>query len=194
MIAALGFELAIPLTASDSDLANLFGVCMLVLLSTTGLLGLVVALMPESAFDRLWLGPLVPYRVLIPIGFACLGSYYIMVAVATRLGAFKDIASTRLSQGLTGPVSQILLGLWGAGAPGLSDWVCDRPVERHVPVDVSINLAFTDVAGSESAWRGIETSCRALRAFPLVRQLGALTGNGRQRARFVSVVLSFLLR
>jgi O-antigen/teichoic acid export membrane protein len=56
---------------------------------------------------------------LLPLGFACVGAYYVMVAVATRLEAFRYIASTRLSQGVSGPVSQIALGLLGTGTPGL---------------------------------------------------------------------------
>jgi O-antigen/teichoic acid export membrane protein len=43
-----------------------------------------------------------------------------LVAAATQLSEFKAIASTRLSQGLSGPISQIALGLAGAGAPGLA--------------------------------------------------------------------------
>jgi O-antigen/teichoic acid export membrane protein len=42
------------------------------------------------------------------------------VSVATWAGAFKEIARTRISQGITGPGSQILFGLFGAGAPGLA--------------------------------------------------------------------------
>ena len=67
-----------------------------------------------------WLNPLASYRFLLPIGFVCLGSYYVMVAAATWLGAFQQIARTRISQGLSGPISQIGLGLLGAGAPGLA--------------------------------------------------------------------------
>jgi O-antigen/teichoic acid export membrane protein len=48
-----------------------------------------------------------------------LGGYYVLLSVATREGAYKDIARTRLSQGISGPVSQIGFGLLGAGSPGL---------------------------------------------------------------------------
>ena len=59
------------------------------------------------------------YRFLLPIGLVCLGGYYIMLAVATRAGAFSSIARTRISQGFSGPLSQMVLGALGAGAPGL---------------------------------------------------------------------------
>jgi O-antigen/teichoic acid export membrane protein len=65
------------------------------------------------------MGSLAPSRYLLPVGLAWLGGYYILVALATREGAFKEIARTRISQGVSGPLSQILLGAVGAGTPGL---------------------------------------------------------------------------
>ena len=76
-------------------------------------------MVPATTLRLLWLGPLASYRYLLPIGFACLGGYFIVLAVATRASAFKEIARTRISQGVSGPVSQIILGLLGAGTPGL---------------------------------------------------------------------------
>jgi O-antigen/teichoic acid export membrane protein len=120
MIAALGFDLAIPLVRSDDELANLLAASAGALLGLTGVLTAAAFSLPDSALARLSLGALAAYRPLLPIGFLCLGGYYVMVAAATRLAAFRDIAATRLSQGLFGPMSQILLGLVGLGSAGLA--------------------------------------------------------------------------
>ncbi|HEY1413881.1 MAG TPA: hypothetical protein VGF36_17175, partial [Rhodopila sp.] len=74
---------------------------------------------PVQALDLLSIGSLASYRYLLPVGLVCLGGYYIMLGVATRAGAFSSIARTRISQGLSGPFSQMLLGVLGAGTPGL---------------------------------------------------------------------------
>lgn len=119
VMASLGFDLAIPIAVSETECANLLGLCGLALAGTTAAVALFMALTSSQLLSSLWLGPLASYRYLLPIGFACLGGYYLMVAVATWAGAFKDIARTRISQGASGPISQIVLGLLGVGTPGL---------------------------------------------------------------------------
>ena len=119
VVASLGLELAIPICMADGECANLLALNGLVLAGTTTLVALFAWLVSTHMLGVLWIGSLADYRWLLPVGFACLGGYYIMVALATRSGAFKEIARTRISQGISGPVSQILLGLAGAGTPGL---------------------------------------------------------------------------
>jgi O-antigen/teichoic acid export membrane protein len=118
-IASLGLELAIPICLADIECANLLALCGIALAATTGLVGIVSWLIPLRVLNLLSIGSLASYRYLLPVGLVCLGGYYIMLAVATRAGAFSSIARTRISQGLSGPVSQMLLGVLGAGTPGL---------------------------------------------------------------------------
>lgn len=117
--AALGYELAIPIVRSREELADLLAVSIGVVIALTALLGLAAFLMRDLTPGLPWGGSSPTFRILLPIGFACLGAYYVMVAAATRLEAFRHIASTRLAQGLGGPLSQIVLGLLGLGTPGL---------------------------------------------------------------------------
>ena len=119
MIASLGLDIAIPICLADGECANLLALNALALVATTTLVALFAWLVSPHTLAVLQVAPLADGRWLLPIGFACLGGYYIMVALATRSGAFKDIARTRISQGVSGPVSQILLGLAGCGVPGL---------------------------------------------------------------------------
>lgn len=119
VMASLGLDLAIPIAATEAECANLLALSSLALLGTTAIVGIATCLISSDLLTRLSLEPLESYRWLLPIGFACLGGYYVMVAIATWAGAFKDIARTRISQGVSGPVSQILLGWMGCGTPGL---------------------------------------------------------------------------
>src|SRR6202043_3955410 len=58
VIAALGFELAIPIAASEAELANLVAPSVGALVGTTGLLSLIVWLAPDRLLMQLWVGPL----------------------------------------------------------------------------------------------------------------------------------------
>lgn len=118
--AALGLDVAIPLAASEFELANLIAGAGVAVAITSGLTGLAMGLLPAPVLAGLWLAPLDAHRYLMPLGLACLGGYYVMVAAATRAGRFADIARTRITQGLGGPLSQIALGIAGAGTAGLA--------------------------------------------------------------------------
>jgi O-antigen/teichoic acid export membrane protein len=120
VVASLGLELAIPIASCELEAANLLALCGISLVATTVLVTFAIYALPPDLLASLWIGDLASYRYLLPIGFACLGSYYIMVAIATRAAAFQDIARTRISQGLSGPLSQLVLGLLHFGTPGLA--------------------------------------------------------------------------
>ena len=165
VVASLGLELAIPIASCEAEAANLLALCGATLLGTTALVTLCIYALPPSALSLLWLGDLVSYRYLLPIGFACLGSYYVVVAVATRAGAFQDIARTRISQGLSGPLSQILFGVLGGGAPGLAIGFVIGQSSGTLLLYWRVVLRLTALAGV--SWRGIVAAARRYSHFPL---------------------------
>jgi O-antigen/teichoic acid export membrane protein len=119
VVASLGFELAIPICLVEAECANLLVLCCLALAATTTLCSLLMWLLSTETLAAVGVGSLSSYRYLLPVGLAWLGGYFVMVAMATRGAAFQQIAQTRISQGVSGPVSQILLGWLGAGTAGL---------------------------------------------------------------------------
>jgi O-antigen/teichoic acid export membrane protein len=119
VVASLGLELAIPICLDDSECADLVALCGIALIGTTAACALLTWLLPVHTLSLVGMGFLASSRYMLPVGLAWLGSYYIMAALATREGAFKEIARTRISQGVSGPLSQILLGTLGTGTPGL---------------------------------------------------------------------------
>jgi O-antigen/teichoic acid export membrane protein len=166
VIAALGFELAIPIAASEAELANLVAASAGALVGTTGLLSLIMWLAPDRLLTQLWVGSLASYRCLLPIGFACVGGYYVMVAAATRVNAFRQIAWTRISQGLSGPISQIALGLLGAGAPGLAIGFVIGQSSGTFLLFSRVILKSPSLRAALS-WRGVTDVVRRYARFPL---------------------------
>jgi len=166
VMAALGFDGAIPIATGGSELANLLAVSGVSLLGTTGLLSIAAWLLPEHAATSDWLGTLSSCRVLLPLGFFCLGSYYVMVAAATWLGAFREIARTRISQGLSGPISQIALGLLGAGAPGLAIGFVIGQSSGTLLLASRVYRAVPELRRVVS-WQGMVAAMRRYAHFPL---------------------------
>jgi len=118
--AALGLDLAIPLATTEFELANLTAAGVVAVFMTSGCIVLAMWLLPAQALAALWLAPLDAHRYLLPLGLACIGSYYVMVAAATCAGRFAEIARTRITQGIGGPISQIALGVLGLRETGLA--------------------------------------------------------------------------
>ena len=166
VIAALGFDQAIPIAASAQELANLVASSTIALVGTTVAVSLTVWLLPDTLLAALQLSPLSSYRILVPIGFACVGSYYIMVAAATRLNAFRHIAWTRISQGLIGPIAQIVLGVSGAGAPGLAIGFIFGQSSGTIMIFSRVLMAEPRL-GKSVSWRGIQRVTQRYAHFPL---------------------------
>ncbi len=119
VLATLRYEMALPLVQSDSHASDLLAVCIFALFGTTALFVLAILGISTLGNAAAILGPLAPYRWLMPAGFFCIGAYQAMIAYATRQGAFPVIARTKVYQGCAGPLSQICMGLAGMRAWGL---------------------------------------------------------------------------
>ncbi len=166
-LSALRYEIPLSTAASDEAAVNLLALCAGLLVITTGLLGLAAFMLPQrvlvvTGFARL------PYaRLLLPVGFAFLGAYYVMMYYATRAQDFNSIARTRISQGITGPLSQIGLGLLGVGVAGLT-------VGFIIGQSSGTLLLFKRLVLSRLgtlrlvSWRGIRRVAWQNRAFPLI--------------------------
>ena len=180
VVASLGLELAIPIAATELECASLLALCGLTLVGTTTLITLSAWLLPAHALTMMSLGALTSYRWLVPIGFACLGAYYVMVAVATWAGAFKDIARTRISQGLTGPISQIVFGLLGGGTPGLVvGYVLGQSSGTLLLFLRAVLRQRTLLAAI--TWDGMAAVGTPLHQIPALRELVTGARHGRQR-------------
>jgi O-antigen/teichoic acid export membrane protein len=178
VVASLRYELALPLVRSDSDALNLMAICLCALVLTTMAMGLVSFAIPDHVLEALWPLPLTSlsmtlYRGLLIAGYWCLGVYFIALYMATRAGAFRAIAKTRLAQGVVGPLSQIGLGLLGAGAPGL---LVGSVIGQSAG---SLGLFFGVVGDRHTlrttlSWRRMVELARRFSRFPMISSWAAL--------------------
>jgi O-antigen/teichoic acid export membrane protein len=166
VVASLGLELAIPICLDDLECADLTALCGIALIATTGACALLTWSVPVHILFLLGMGSLAPFRYLLPVGLAWLGGYYILVALATREGAFKEIARTRISQGVSGPLSQILLGALGAGTPGL---VFGSIVGQASGTFLLLSRValHQELRFRQISWNGIVAMARRYAEFPL---------------------------
>jgi O-antigen/teichoic acid export membrane protein len=120
VVAALRYEIPMSTARTPVEVVNLLALSGCVLVVTTGALAVATTFIPRSVLASAGVGGLDDYRLLLPVGFAFLGAYYIMLYYATWAQEFAAISRTRISQGLSGPLSQIVMGLLGLGAGGLA--------------------------------------------------------------------------
>ena len=177
---AMCYEIAIPTANDEKAAASLLAVCLVSLVVTTGAAALICGFLPTHVLLVLGVDKLAYIRVLIPVGFVFISAYSIFLYYAIWAQDFTTIAQTRLSQGVSGPASQILLGLLHGGAPGLclgfaigqssgTLLLCKRAVLPRIQALRGLSLA--DLRGA----------ARRHRAFPMISSW-ALTvdaaGNG----------------
>ena len=166
-VACLGLELAIPICLTDGDYADLMALCGIALAFVTSLVGFASWLIPAHALATVSLGSLAADRWLLPVGLAWLGGYYILVAAATRAGSFREIASTRISQGVSGPLSQLLLGALGAGTSGLISGSVIGQTSGTLLLMLHLFRRQRDLLRGIT-WRGIAAVARRYAGFPLL--------------------------
>ena len=119
VVASLRYELAIPLPEDERMAGSLLVLAFILLAGTTAVVSLLVWLGGDAFVAAVKVPALLPYRWLIPLGFAGAGTYQALSYWAIRRGAFGRVARTKLSQGTGQVVTQVALGLARMGAPGL---------------------------------------------------------------------------
>lgn len=119
VIAALAYEIAIPLPREDTTAANVLVLALSIVLMVSLLVG-VATWLGAPFLTRLVQTPgLQSYLWLLPLGLLGVGAYQVFNEWAVRKGTFHVIAQTRLSQSIGMVVTQVGLGVMSAGPIGL---------------------------------------------------------------------------
>lgn len=113
---SMRYNVALTSGVSDAESYQLLRLCLRVMLGTTLLVALGAWTMDRLSGERFVLAD---HWWALPLGFAGLGAFDILCSEASRQRRYSDLAATKVWQGLAGPLSQIGLGLAGAGATGL---------------------------------------------------------------------------
>jgi len=113
------YEFAIPISEDNQTAVDLFVLCVviIILMSLLSFFGIfifydILCLIPQ-------IGSLGQYFWLLPVGFLFNGSYHIVNYWAIRERKYSAIALTRISQGFSGLITQLVLGFFKFGSFGL---------------------------------------------------------------------------
>ncbi|QSZ67880.1 lipopolysaccharide biosynthesis protein [Methanofollis aquaemaris] len=117
--ATFRYEFAYALPKQDEDAANLFGLCLVLLIITTAGFALILLSGRELLIDAFGLDTLERYIWFLLIGFFGMGLYTILNYWAIRQRDYKRITYTKINQGAGGAVCKILLGIVSLGPVGL---------------------------------------------------------------------------
>lgn len=193
VIGALRYEMALPLTPTRKDSSNLLGACGLSLLFTTALFGFVLFIVSLSFKSWSFLRELEAYAYLLPIGFFAISAYQIMVYLATREERFKELAHTKIVQGVSGPVSQIIMGLAGFGSLGL---LLGFIIGQSMGVGLLLKkLVLKTGLMADASWRGIKEQAARYKKFPFVSSWsGLINSAGGTMALLVAMPILYPLK
>jgi len=115
----LRYPLAIPLPKHDRYADALIILSFLVQLVFVILLAILLLAIGKPILQKFSLEALVPYRLLLPVGAAGMGAYFILTQWAIRERFFQTIAKTKLTQSISGVVAKVVFGILGFQPLGL---------------------------------------------------------------------------
>lgn len=116
---SFSYEIAIPVVASDDDAKALLVLCFGILALTVTTIALSMLFWGDRLLATFNAEPLVPYKYLIPLGYAAVGAYVILSAWMLRIREYKAISYTQCLQAVVQALVKVCLGLLGAGPSAL---------------------------------------------------------------------------
>ncbi|HBT47661.1 MAG TPA: polysaccharide biosynthesis protein [Peptococcaceae bacterium] len=118
-VAALRYELAIPLPEKDEDAAALVVLSLIIVLGMSLLVGLGVWLGGEQVARWVNAETLRPHLWLLPVGMGFVGTYQVLNYWTTRRKLFDVVSLTKLTQSGTQVAVQLVSGALGVTPLGL---------------------------------------------------------------------------
>lgn len=115
-VAALRYELAIPLAEKDEDAAALVVLSLVIVVGISMMVVVGVGIWGDKLSHAFYIGK---YIWLLPIGLGAVGVYQIFNYWAIRRRLFKYISRTKINQGLAMVSTQLCLGTFTKGPFGL---------------------------------------------------------------------------
>lgn len=118
-VAALRYQLALPIASDDETTVNLLGLCLIVVGGMTVLLAGALWWQGDALVTWTQSQALAAYLWLLPMSFFGAGSYQVLTAWAIRKNHFGPLARTRFGQGVGIVITQLGLGIIRIGPAGL---------------------------------------------------------------------------
>ncbi len=115
----VSYHFAYTLPEKDEDAANIFGLCLVILLITTAMFAFILCFGAEFLIETFDLGTIGPYLWFLLVGFFGMGFYTILNHWAIRHRDYKRITYTKINQSAGDTATKILFGVLSFGPMGL---------------------------------------------------------------------------
>lgn len=162
VVSSLRYELAVPLPEDDGEAANAAVLCLILVMISTLLTGVLVLLMGSAIAAALGVPALAGYLWLLPVGVLCIGFYRVFNYWAVRTKRFSAIAGTKLCQAVATIAIQIAAFKLG-GIALLFGQVAGQGVGT-----TTLGLTALKAAGFRRvSWLGIKKAAARYRRFPI---------------------------
>lgn len=173
-VAALGFEIAIPLPRSDRPAANVLGVSMVTVVGVTAVTALGMMVAGEQVVSMFEARELEQYLWLVPVGLCLAATYQVWNYWAVRKKAYPVISRTKVHQGIGSSVTQLGLGVFGLGPIGL---ILGQIIGQAAGITTLVRGALkrTPRLFRHVSRRGMRWSAVRYRRFPIIYSWSRLT-------------------
>lgn len=119
VVAALRYELAIPVAESDAQATTLGLLGIVITLATSLVVWGLLVVTGDTLLRWFQMEALAPYLWMVPVGIALVGTYQVLSFWSVRDGTFATQARTKLLQGGGQAGVQLAAGVLSTGAVGL---------------------------------------------------------------------------
>jgi len=113
------YHLAIPLPKQERYAKALIVLSSLLQAVFVVFISIAMLVLGKTVLSKISMEVLIPYRYLIPVGVAGMGTYIALTQWAIREKFFQTIARTRVTQSVSGILTKVVLGLLGLKPLGL---------------------------------------------------------------------------
>ena len=162
VVSSLRYELAIPLPEDDGEAANVAALCLILVVISTMLTGVLVFLMGSAIATALGVPTLAGYLWLLPVGVLLTGFYSVFNYWAVRTKRFTTIAGTTLRQAVATIAIQLAAFKLG-GIALLFGQVAGQGVGT-----TTLGLPALKSAGfKQVSWAGVKNAAGRYKRFPI---------------------------
>lgn len=161
VISSLRYELAIPLPEDDGEAANVAALCLILVVISTILTGVLVLLMGSAIAAALGVPNLAGYLWLLPVGVLLTGFYSVFNYWAVRTKRFTTIAGTKLRQAVATIAIQLAAFKLGGIALLLGQVVGQGVGTTTLGLPAVKSAGFNHVS-----WAGVKKAAGRYKRFP----------------------------
>lgn len=162
VVSSLRYELAIPLPEDDGDAANVAILCLILVVVSTILTGVLVFLMGSAIAAALGVPTLAGYLWVLPLGVLLTGFYSVFNYWALRTKRFTTIAGTKLRQAVATLAIQLAASKLG-GIALLLGQVAGQGVGT-----TTLGLpALKSAEFKQVSWAGVKKAAGRYKRFPI---------------------------